>query len=242
MHLQTSPAITFLVCWRISLNDYLTLNREFVTERLETLDGDTLKIYLVLIERAKQELKMGLTIQELARLANVGTITAKRAIEFLASEGYINLVAHSDYFKLDINEYWVGEKTKTFSFSYKNTDENRLKVAERELYRLTQNYKRDILKERSGVTTFLKGDEQAVVAEIERDLGRGFTHGESYYLGRLISSYGPERVKDVWRRQAATAKNPMRALYALLTAGQRGTKREQREYVDTDVKYPTLEK
>ena len=223
------------------MNDYITLNREFITERMDSFDGDTLKVYLSLIERAKQEIRLGLTIYELARLANVGTKTAKRAIEFLNAEGYIHLVEQKTYFKLDVNEYWVGEKTKTISFTYKNTDEDRLKNAERELYHLTQSYKRDILKERSGVTTFLKGDEQNVVAEIERDLGRGFTHGESYYLGRLISSYGPDRVKDVWRKQAATAKNPVRALYALLTAGQRGVKREQKEHIDTDVKYPPLE-
>lgn len=223
------------------MNDFLTINREFVTERLDDFDGDTLKIYLALIERAKQELKVGLTLSELARIANVGTKTAKRAMEFLVAEGYVNLVEHSNHYKLDINEYWIGEKTKTLSFSYKNTDEERLRIAEKEIYRLTQSYKRDILKERSGVTTFLRGDAQAVVAEIERDLGRGLEHGESYYLGYLISSYGAGRVKDVWRKQAATAKSPVRALYAILVKGGRGTPNPQKEYIDTDVKYPPLE-
>lgn len=204
------------------------------------MPADYVKIYLWLLERSKLDVKIGLTITELAMNANVGIQTICEALPWLEEEKMLRVEKKTKHHLLYLDSYWTGNESKPIPFTYEPSDDTRRAKAEEALRNLQRERQQEKGGERSGVTNFLKGEEQQVVGEIERDLGRSLTHGESYYLGKTFATFGPQRVKDVWRRQAATAREPVRALYAILWKGARGKPAKEKETRDQGVKYPKI--
>lgn len=215
------------------MEDYITIKREFI-EQLRTMPGDVLKVYLYLLERQKRqaELKIGLSLPELARQTDLGTEATKHALWWLGEKQLIELQKKSNHDLILIHEFYPGEKPIPIPFTYKNTDEGKIVKVEQELHRLQMQTTRDILRRESGIANACKGEERNVVMEIERDLGRGFTREESYLLGRCMSAFGPDRVQATWRRSAFSAKNPIPALSAMMwnkSVGKPAKPREEKE-------------
>lgn len=210
--------------------EYIELRRDFI-EKLKTMPGDALKVYFYLVARQKTQkgLKIGLSLPELARSIDVGTESTKFFLWWLAEQQLIVITPKGTNHVIEVHPYYPGEPATLIPFTYKNTDETKLLKAEQEIARLQLRATRDILGRESGVANACKGDERDVVMEIERDLGRGLSREEAYTLGRCMSAFGPDRVKSTWRRKAATAKNPLPALSAMMWNETTGKPAKPRE-------------
>lgn len=214
------------------IEDYFVIKRDFI-EYLSSLDGDTVKVYLFLVNRqlTQKGIKPGLTLPELARACDVGTQTTQRALEQLTEKKLIEIEKKSSHHIIKVNEYYTDEQMP-IPFTYKNTDENKLKTLETEVQRLQLQQVREKHGTQSGIAAKLTDDKRMVVTTIERDLGRAVTTEEAFFLGQLLGAFDPARVKLIWQRNAATAKNPLLALHAILWNNAAGKPMQQKQLID----------
>lgn len=210
----------------LSLNDYICVNRSLI-EKLPTLAAETLKVLLVLADRQNQPTKVGLSLNELARTADVGRIAARTALSFLAQEGYLTITPKGKHHVIILAAAWVGGSIP-IPFTYDDTDDTKISTLETEVRRLSRQYQRERLGESSGLSEILQGEERDLIQEIEGRRGYGISTRESWLLGKAVARYGPARVKSTWR-QLQSSKDPIRAAYAMLVKGAKGKPAQQQE-------------
>lgn len=210
--------------------DYISIRRDFV-DVLPFLPESAIKVFLVLVARneAQKTLKVGLTLQELVRTADVGRHEAQRALDVLSmamnlsdkvpttAMPFIQILPKGKAHILAINEYWIGEKPTIIPFSFKDTDQTRIETIEREMRRLELGKVRHT---ESGLVEVTRGEEQMLLREIEQR-GSAIDVNEAYLLGKAISRFGPDRVKSTWRKMQHN-KNAIRGVYAALMKGVQG--------------------
>ena len=138
---------------------------------------------------------------------------------------FLTLTKKETYYTLKLGSLYVDE-AMSIPFTFDNTDQKRIAMLEKELLtqRLGTKY-----TDTSGLAEGISEVEAAIVQEIERTLARGLTITEAYYLSRIISSYGTQRVINTFRGQRR-AKEPLRAAYAILTKGGKGKAFGKPEY------------
>ena len=221
------------------------LVREELIQDLPYIPSDALRVLLALMDRHRMKTKVGMSITELARITDLGTVAVGRSLLWLADPVYqhhptkeqettpfIKIVPRSKYFSINVEPYWLGETAPAFPFTYDNTDETKILTLEKELRRLSTQKPTT-----SGLTGVLRGEELLLVSEVERDLGRALSVDEAFLMGKLVSGYNPERVKKLWREKfALIPKNQIRAIYGMLWNGKSGKRAPQTEgNIDTVV-------
>jgi hypothetical protein len=220
------------------MSEYISLDRTIVA-RIVALPSDAVKVYLALLERneAQKLLKVGLTLNELARSCDLGPTQTKRTLLLLVDEDLVTINIDDKKMTILVKD---ANEPKLIPFSMKNTDETKIATIEAEMRRLEKEYAASVLKRSSNIANVFKGDEAAIIQEIEGDLGRGISQIESYLLGKSMAGFGPERVKAVWRKSAMMAKNPMRTLYAMLWRNSAGMPTVQKEVKHVNILPPKL--
>lgn len=211
------------------LSAYLTVRRELI-DQLPTLAPDTLKVFLVLIDRTIQQkgIKLGLSLNELARTADIGRVAARSALSWLSQESFITMTPKGKNHVITVSNHWIGDIPCPIPFTYDDTDQSKIGIAEAEIRRIDATYRTGILGESSGLSEILQGEERDIVREIEGRRGYGLSIRESYLMGKAIARYGPARFKSAWR-QLQSSKDPIRAAYAVLTNGAKGKPAQQQE-------------
>jgi hypothetical protein len=206
--------------------DYICIHRSLI-DNLPTLAAETLKVLLVLVDRQNQATKVGLSLNELARTADVGRIAARAALSFLAQEGYLTITPKGKRHVIVLASAWTADSV-SIPFTYDDTDDSKISTLEGEVRRLAAQYQRERLGESSGLVEILRGEERDLVQEIENRRGYGISTRESFLLGKAIARYGPARVKSTWR-QLQSSTDPIRAAYAMLVKGAKGKPAQQIE-------------
>lgn len=202
-----------------------------IIESLKLLTSEELKVHLYLTHRAEaqKDLKVGLTLTELARQTDLGVEATRFAIHGLTEKQFLGNEETKKKNVVVLKLLKVEQDKTTVPFTFDNTDETKLATLETELLRLRERYVNDLVGEKSTLREFTRGDERELVIEIETDLGRGLTTNEAMLFGKIVQGFGPERAKDTWRKQAHMAKNPLPALYAMLANGIRGKAAARKE-------------
>jgi len=214
--------------------EYVSIKREMI-DTLSLMPDEALRVLFVLLERNESQkgIKLGLSLNELARRADVGTGAAQRALSWLAAPigkddlpisdlPYIILTPKGKNYVITIHDYWIGEKGTPIPFTTANTDDTKLARVEGELQRLVADQSRALHGEGSGLVEVLRGEERDLIQEIEGRRGYGLSVREAYLTGKAVSRYGPDRFKSSWR-QLQRAKDPIRAAYGALMKGAKGT-------------------
>jgi DNA-binding MarR family transcriptional regulator len=211
-------------------SEFIAIKREFV-EQVAVINPDDLKVLLVLLvrEEAQENLKLGLTITELARQAGLSTGNCANALERLADQGLIRIAPHKNHREITISLHLTGrERSVIIPFSYDNKDEKKIENKEKEVRVLERELTTRRNKERSGIADTVQGEERNVIVEMESFMGRGFDAVEAYWLGQSVARFGPERVKQAFRK-SRSARNLTKAITAMLRNKAFGQGAEQRE-------------
>jgi hypothetical protein len=220
--------------------EYLNIRREFI-DVLQFMSHDALKVFLCLIDRNNQQkdIKVGLSVNELARQADVSVHACRRALAWLespnindkdimwASSPFIHVKTKGKHHVITVDNYYIGEDPTHIPFTYDDTDATKIAVAEKEVRRLQVELKREMLGQRSGLAEVLQGEERDAIIEIEQRQGIGLSRREAYFVGKAMAKFGPERVKSTFRRMQQQ-KNPIRAMYASLSKGIAGKGAEEK--------------
>jgi hypothetical protein len=225
--------------------------REELIEHLPLIPSDALRVLLVLMDRhrVQETTRNGLTLTELARATDLGLESVGRSLLWLQTPQvkshptkeneivpFIHMEAKSKHFTLRVDAFWIDANLhKPIPFTFDNTDSTKLATLEKEIRRLST-----LRSSSSGLTAVLRGEEQQLVGEIERDLGRGVTIPEAWLLGKSVQGFNPSRVKTLWRQKHALSKDPIRAIYAMLTRGKLGQGAKQSEGTIDRVVYKEL--
>lgn len=232
--------------------EFIEINRDIISA-MDAMPGSALKVYLVLVDRAKAQksLRVGLSIGELARSAGLGASETLSALSWLthpsrynakmvteALKSFIEMEEKptSHRFDITLSSFYLSDSLTMIPFTTKNTDETKIKTLEAELQRVALNQTRQSIGETSGIASILKGDDRNVIFEIETDLGRGLSTIDAYFVGKLISAFGPARVSTIWKTKAIRAKDPIKTLSSVLWNGAAGKPAKERE-----VNVPTQE-
>lgn len=210
--------------------DYISIKRD-VIDVLPRMPSEAIKVLLVLLarEQAQKTLKLGMTLPELMRTADLGKTACMRGIEYLKEPDldppFIFVKPKGVNFTINLNTYWTGEEGTPIPFTFKDTDSTRIETVEKELRRVELRQKK---KTESGLVEILNGEERDVIREIEKAQGVALDTLDGYFLGKAIRAYGPERVRTTFR-QMSRQKNPIRATIAVLTKGAKGQGAKQVE-------------
>ena len=190
-------------------------------ELLQTLSKEAFAVYLVLKARVDEKpKKMGMTLMEVSRLANVGVNAANDALDELERKGLI---------RNESSKIFVGDSALHIPFTKANTDSERLRKVEVECQRL-----RTLLasyQKSSGIGQIASEYDRETIRKIEELFGRGLTSDEAYILGGLIEKFGPGRTLQAVSNNITT-NNPMRAASGFLRAGAMGKGKKKED--DTD--------
>lgn len=222
------------------MSDCLRLDRLRLDELYEC-HTHALPVFVQLLERAAEQpkLKAGLTLNEITRATRLSPNQIRRTMVALHDAGFIRLTVKDEKKRTYVIEVIESDKTTQIPYTDRNTDETKLALLEEEIRRLTREVERAKLGIESGLSGATKGEERDLINEIEGVFGRGLDPVDAYWLGRAVSAYGPERVKQEFRRMKL-AKNPIRALIAALNKGSRGKAAEQRTVEVERVTYKEL--
>lgn len=205
---------------------------------LDTLFGQdhAAVVYLALVDRADRQalLKTGLTINELCRRVQLHSSRVNTALLYLQGEGLICINKEKKYIEV-VEE----DKRTRVPFTFTDTDERKLTLLEAEVTRLTNENKRAILNIESGIRQTTREQERELIVELESTFGHGLQPVDAYWIGRMVSAFGPERVKAEFRRMKL-AKNPIKALVASLSNKSRGQAAKQRDVEEKKVYYREL--
>ena len=222
------------------MTDCLRLNRSQLSA-LYDCHTHALSVYVQLLERAaaQPKLKTGLTLNELTRATRLSPNQIRRTLISLHDEGFIRLTVKDEKKRTYVIEVIELDKTTQIPYTDRDTDQTKLALLEEEIRRLTREVERAKLGLSSGLDSATRGEERDLILEIEGVFGRGLDPVDAYWLGRVVSAYGPERVKQEFRRMKL-AKNPIRAVVGALNKGSRGKAAEQRTVEVERVTYREL--
>lgn len=215
-------------------DEFIRVRREIV-EALPYFTPEAMKVYFCLLNRDEQQkrLKIGLTLNELVRAADVGEDACDRALKWLQQPTeeltpFITLTKKSKHSIITLQSYWTDAEPTPIPFTYDNTDTTKLATVEKQMRLLDVQYARDVVKVRSGLADVLKGEERDLILEIEQRSGRAITQREALLLGKCFARYGVERTKQSWR-QKQSAKDPIRATMGALFNGEKGVGAQVKE-------------
>jgi hypothetical protein len=215
-------------------DEFIRVRRELV-EALPYFTPEAMKVYFCLLARDEQQkrLKIGLTLNELARAADVGTAACRRVLEWLSIPTndlapFIKLTKKTKHSIITLESYWTDAEPTPIPFTYDDTDATKLAIVEKQMRLLDVQYARDVVKVRSGLADVLKGEERDLILEIEQRSGRAITQREALLLGKCFARYGVERTKQSWR-QKQSAKDPIRATMGALFNGEKGVGAQVKE-------------
>lgn len=212
------------------MDEYIAIRREFFAN-LPSVPPDALKVWLVLLERqtAQKRLKVGLSIAELARRSDLGTESTLRALQWLETNDYLTVAPKGRAHIIELSQTFTNDECTPLPFTYTNTDEKKITTIEKELSRLEHEYTRYLKGREPDLATFYTGDKAAMLREIQGDIRRPLTANEAMLLGEIVGSFNHERIMQTWRKKAATAKHPIKALVALMWNQAAGKPAEPRE-------------
>lgn len=205
-------------------------------QEIAQVPSDVFRVSLALLERAQREVPVGLTLSELSRTTGLSRLVVVQSIEWLKKNPddapYLAMRKHKNHHRIRLNPFYVGE-VNIINFTYRNTDEARLAKLELALREVSK----PAYSDRSGLAEVTSPAESLLIEEIERVTGRAITLTDAFYLGKLLRGYGVERVTQVFRQQK-TAREPLRAVYAILENGAKG--RSASQSVPKQITYPDL--
>lgn len=92
----------------------------------------------------------------------------------------------------------------------------------------------------SGLTDILPPQEAEVVELAETVMARSLTAREAYFLGRMVQGFGPQRCANAIGRKR-TAREPIRAAYAMLNAGAMGAVAREKDVAEPTSGYAALD-
>lgn len=201
------------------MTDEFTIRRSIIP-LLSSLSAEAVVVLVYLVDRTyvQQGLGVGLSVAELARACGLTMAKVPRILTELEDHRLITQTEYPKYVGLKLTDQ-VGDGVE-IPFTFKNTDDTKLAVAENEIRRLRLQSERDRAKQSSGLAEATEGDERSLYLEIERR-GYALTASEANLLGKAIASFGVDRVRDTYR-QMKKQKNPILATYAALRKGIRG--------------------
>ena len=192
---------------------------------LQDLSKEAFAVYLVLKARVDEKpKKMGMTLMEISRLANVGVSSAEMCLQELNGKGLI---------VVENNKITLNGHDSHIPFTKQNTDSERLKKLELECQRLREvlaNYQKS-----SGLAQIADEFDRSVIRKIEGLYGRGLNSDEAYLLGRCLEGYGPNRTLSAVQNSIMT-NNPLRAAYGMLRGGAVGKKMNRGEIPEPKVR------
>jgi hypothetical protein len=194
--------------------------RRSVIPLLPLLSAEAVVVLVYLVDRTytQQGIGVGLSITELARACGLAAAKIPRILKELEDHTLITQTEKPKYVSLTLtNQVCDGVE---IPFTFKNTDDTKLVVAEAEIRRLRLQSERERAKQSSGLAEIAEGEERDLYLEIERR-GFGITPNEANLLGKSIAQFGVPRTRDTYR-QVRKQKNPILATYAALRKGIRG--------------------
>ncbi len=227
--------------------EYLTIDRSIIFY-MKHLTDDALRVYLCLLDRRKSQSKrkLGMTMIELARIADVTEGRAQRAIDHLEECSMIRIERNEKKPKtfhviIDQSQVSTGDSYELppIPMTTENTDEGRIEKLETEITRLTQQLERDTLGTRSSLPQATRGEEQVLTTTVTSQIGRALSEIESYTLGKMVSAFGPERTQKAIRMKTLS-RSPIRDAAAMLANKAFGSKAQVKEVPEDRVHYQEL--
>jgi hypothetical protein len=196
--------------------------RDELVQILSRVPSDALSVYLFVEARASLDTKVGLTQQEVSRATRLSVAAVRESLGWLEQPSYRDaglktIDPLAPFVSIDpkgkaylitcLEPYSDGRRLR---FTFQDTDDRRIAVLETELRRLARN---DPSSAR--LSLYLKGERQALIREIEGDLGRPITVHEAFLLGELVSMVSVERVRTQWRTKAHQMSKPIIGITAM---------------------------
>lgn len=205
-------------------------------QEITRVPPDVFRVSLALVNRAQKESLIGVTVNELSRTTGLSRLVVVESLNWLKKnpEGapFLTLRKAKGHQRITLNKLYV-DNTNVLLFTAADTDETRIARVEQAML----NASRTQYSDRSGLTEVTSPSEAQLIEEIERTMGRALTLTDAFFLGKLLRGYGVERVQNVFRQQRR-AKEPLRAVYAILENGARGKSNPQASA--KEIRYPEL--
>jgi hypothetical protein len=211
---------------------------------MNRIPSHALSVFLFLQHRSELDTKIGLTQQEISRATGYSVGKVRESLGWLEYPDisdsllvkqpqlspFVKVAKYSNAYKVTLLEPYTSPE-RWVRFTFEDTDDRRIATLEKELRRLSTK-----TKQTSRLSLALQGAPQQLIAEIEGDLGRPLSIEEAFLLGRMVEGFGPERIRQAWRRHAADLDNPIRGLYAMFMNKRFGAK-NPREEKEVEVAY-----
>lgn len=195
----------------------------------KTLNDSEIRLALCLEELAEYNPSYSLTIESLAKEARIAQDDVLPTLNKFETLGFIERT--KTFIKT------VGEQACTLRFTAKT--DKQLGELQEEVRLLKQTLTDMETIEHDNFADRVGPNYGRVVNLAVDILGRGLRSEEIFFLGGLVHAYSSQRVYTMLQKQKS-AKNPLRAVYVLLTKGASGGKTTVEDHTD-DVVYRELE-
>ena len=196
--------------------------RDELIQVLNRIPTDALSVFLYLESRASLDTKVGLTQQEVSRATRCAVGAVRDSLGWLEQPSYrdaglktiepiapfISITPKSNAHVITCLEPY--SDTRKLRFTFEDTDSRRIATLEQEIRRLSK-----VDPSTARLSMYLRGERQALIREIEGDLGRPVHVAEAFLLGELVSMVSVERVRTQWRTKAPHMDKPIIGLYAM---------------------------
>lgn len=211
---------------------------------MDRVPAHALSVYLFLSKRADLDTKIGMSQQEISRATRLSVGAVRDALGWLEQPMYkdatlktveeiapfIRITPAKGYHNITLLPPYVDAEQR-IRFTFEDTDDRRLANLEKEVRRLASR------NPRSRFSTYFRGEKQALIREIEGDLGRAVSIEEAFLLGAMVHSAGVERVKAAWRKKASEHERPIIAIYAMFMQKAFGKVRKESQEQESEVRY-----
>lgn len=221
--------------------------RDEFTQVMDRIPSEPLKVYVYLYNRSTVDTRVGMTQQEISRATRLSVGAVRESLGWLEEPTYrdaalktvepivpfVLIYPRGKAHIIELVPPYVAENME-IRFTFEDTDSRRIGVLEKEVRRLAS--KRGSNK----LTLYFKGERQALIAEIEGDLGRGLTHQETWMLSGLVHQFSVERIRKEWRTKAHQydLDKPLVRMYAMFMNKAHGHNAPQNSEIK-EVDYPT---
>lgn len=193
-------------------------------EIINQVSNEAVLVWAVLNERSQNTAKLNIDHDYLSRNANVGADSIARCLFELVDKNIITT---------DGKVYFLNQCQIKIA-PQKREDKT---IANLEL-EVASLQKQLAAQENHNLSAVLKGDERTLVLQMEEYMGRSLIAGEIFFLGILISQYGPTRVTKAYQ-QVRDQRFPVRAMFAVLNNKKYGVGKDQKPENKTN--YGTIE-
>lgn len=197
---------------------------EFFRTRLPSLPDSSLRLALALAAMPAAGAKV--TRQELCHRAGIASSLLDRALQDAEFDKILVLKTRSGTEYIIVTSDLDGTERKITLLPDVPLESEVQQLREEKLSLIARIRHR--AEDDSGLANEIPLEEGSAVRLAESLVGRALSITEAYRLGQMIQGYGPARVKGALEIKKKSA-NPLRASYAFLANGARGSAAAQKE-------------